>query len=294
PRRRDPLLGRGCRKRVRAFRRRRARRQPRPDHPGAVPACALGGLRQGDRERPDQVRRSRADDPVDAQGWRQAVRRAEFPAGERRARRRARRTRNRAGLHGSTSGCATGTGRPMSWPVPGFPAPGASTEAPLEMLSACHARIERQCATLRRLVPHLAAHGADDEARTAAANVLRYFDSAAKHHHDDEEKDLFPALIESMAGSDAVCLRDLTDALSADHRALDAAWQRVRASLASIAAGSSASLPGDDVEALVNRYQQHIEREEKELLPMAARLPADDELARIGKAMRERRGIGEG
>jgi len=182
----------------------------------------------------------------------------------------------------------------MSRPVPGFPAPGASTEAPLEMLSACHARIERQCATLRRLVPHLAAHGADDEARTAAANVLRYFDSAAKHHHDDEEKDLFPALIESMAGSDAVCLRDLTDALSADHRALDAAWQRVRASLARIAAGTSASLPGDDVEALVNRYQQHIEREEKELLPMAARLLADDELARIGKAMRERRGIGEG
>jgi len=162
------------------------------------------------------------------------------------------------------------------------------------MLSACHARIERQCATLRRLVPHLAAHGADDEARTAAANVLRYFDSAAKHHHDDEEKDLFPALIESMAGSDAVCLRDLTDALSADHRALDAAWQRVRASLARIAAGTSASLPGNDVEVLVNRYQQHIEREEKELLPMAARLLADDELARIGKAMRERRGIGEG
>ena len=97
-----------------------------------------------------------------------------------------------------------------------------------------------------------------------------------------------------MAGSDAVCLRDLTDTLSADHRALDAAWQRVRASLASIAAGTSASLPGDDVEALVNRYQQHIEREEKELLPMAARLLADDELARIGKAMRERRGIGEG
>lgn len=182
----------------------------------------------------------------------------------------------------------------MSRPVPGSPAPGASTEAPLEMLSACHTRIERQCATLRRLVPHLAAHGADDEARTAAANVLRYFDSAAKHHHDDEEKDLFPALIESMAGSDAVCLRDLTDALSAEHRALDAAWQRVRASLARIAAGTSASLPGDDVEALVNRYQQHIEREEKELLPMAARLLADDDLARIGKAMRERRGIGEG
>lgn len=179
----------------------------------------------------------------------------------------------------------------MTRPIPGFSAPSASTEAPLEMLSACHARIERQCATLRRLVPHLEAHGADEEARTAAASVIRYFDSSAKHHHDDEEKDLFPALLESMAGSDAVCLRDLTDALTAEHRALDAQWQRVRASLAQIAAGTSAHLGSDDVEALVGLYERHIAREEQELLPMAARLLADEEVARIGKAMRERRGI---
>ena len=46
------------------------------------------------------------------------------------------------------------------------------------------------------------------------------------------------------------------------------------------------------MEALIGRYERHIEREEKELLPMAARLLSDDELARIGRAMRERRGIG--
>ena len=181
----------------------------------------------------------------------------------------------------------------MTKSIPGFPAALASTEAPLEMLSACHARIERQCATLLRLVPHLAAHGADEEARAAAASVMRYFDSSAKHHHDDEEHDLFPALIESMAGSDAVCLRDLTEALTADHRALAADWRRVRAALAQIATGTSAHLSPDDVEALVGRYERHIEREEKELLPMAARLLGDDDLARIGAAMRGRRGIGD-
>jgi len=121
---------------------------------------------------------------------------------------------------------------------------------------------------------------------------MRYFDSSALQHHADEEEDLFPALLESMAGSDAVCLRDLTDALKADHRALDADWQRVRAALERIAAGTSAHLSSDDVEALIGRYERHIEREEKELLPMAARLLSDDELARIGRAMRERRGIG--
>jgi hemerythrin-like domain-containing protein len=178
-------------------------------------------------------------------------------------------------------------------PVSGAPTPSPGSEAPLEMLAACHARIERQCATLRRLIPHLAAHGADAQARTAAENVLRYFDSAAKHHHEDEEKDLFPALLESMAGSDPVCLRELTDALQGEHRALDAAWRRVRAPLAQVAAGTSAQLSSDDVEALVGGYERHLEREDQELLPMAARLLGDDELARIGKAMRERRGIGE-
>jgi len=43
------------------------------------------------------------------------------------------------------------------------------------MLARCHGRLERQCATLRRLV----AQGANDEARIAAANVMRYFDTSA-------------------------------------------------------------------------------------------------------------------
>lgn len=176
---------------------------------------------------------------------------------------------------------------------PGFSAPAAGTEAPLEMLSACHGRVELQCATLRRLVSHLAAHGANEEARTAATNVLRYFDTSAKHHHADEEEDLFPALIESMAGSDAVCLREMIEGLKADHRTLEATWRRLRGVLERIVAGESVPLASDGVEALVGLYERHIEREESELLPMAARLLSDDALARVGRAMRERRGIGE-
>jgi hemerythrin-like domain-containing protein len=160
------------------------------------------------------------------------------------------------------------------------------------MLSACHGRVEQQCATLRRLVPHLAAHGADADARTAAAAVLRYFDTSAQDHHADEEVDLFPALIDSMAGSDAVCLRELIGALTADHRQLEAAWQRVRGVLVRIAVGDDrAMLEAADVETLVGLYERHIAREEGELLPMAARLLGDDALERIGRAMRERRGI---
>jgi hemerythrin-like domain-containing protein len=180
----------------------------------------------------------------------------------------------------------------MSIRIPGHSPPTAGFEVPLEMLSACHLRIERQCSTLRRLVPHLARYGADGEARAAAANVMRYFDTSALHHHADEEKDLFPALMEAVAGSDPVCLRELTAGLEAEHRELEARWQRVRAVLERVVAGHGVSLESEDVEALVGLYERHIEREESELLPMAAQLLSDEDLDGVGRAMRERRGIG--
>ena len=175
--------------------------------------------------------------------------------------------------------------------IPGFSAPTAGFEVPLEMLSACHSRIERQCATLRRLAEYLGNNGSVFEARSAAANLMRYFDISAMHHHADEEEDLFPALIESMAGSDPVCLRELIAAFTAEHRALEARWKELRTVLERVVAGDDASLSSQAVEAFVSLYEQHIEREEGELLPMAARLLSDEELDRIGRAMRERRGI---
>jgi hemerythrin-like domain-containing protein len=177
--------------------------------------------------------------------------------------------------------------------IPGHVAPAVGFEAPLEMLSACHHRVEQQCATLRRLVAHLGTtNGADADARVAVAAVLRYFDTAAKDHHADEEADLFPALVESMAGSDAVCIRQLIDALTLDHRALESHWQRLRLSLQGIAAGASwPPLASVDVEPFIALYERHIAREERELLPMAQRLLTDEALERVGRAMRERRGI---
>ena len=83
--------------------------------------------------------------------------------------------------------------------LPGFHSPGASTEAPLEMLAACHGRVHKQCETLGRLAAHLPTHGSDTAAQQAATAVMRYFDTAARDHHADEEEDLFPALLDAMA-----------------------------------------------------------------------------------------------
>ena len=47
------------------------------------------------------------------------------------------------------------------------------------------------------------------------------FDTSAVDHPADEEIDLFPALIDSMAGSDATCIRALIESLKGDHRTLE-------------------------------------------------------------------------
>ncbi|MCC7325926.1 MAG: hemerythrin domain-containing protein [Burkholderiales bacterium] len=179
----------------------------------------------------------------------------------------------------------------MTIPFPGHSAPSAGFEVPLEMLEACHHRVQHQCETLLRLPAHLAAHGADADARRAVVAVMRYFDTAAQDHHADEETDLFPALIESMAGSDAVCLRSMIEGFCTEHRTLEAHWRRLRALLSAIAEGERTTLAEADVTPLTELYARHIAREEAELLPMAARLLDDDALERIGSAMRRRRGI---
>ena len=180
---------------------------------------------------------------------------------------------------------------PAKIAVPGFSAPAASFEAPLEMLSACHGRVERQCQTLQRLVPHLAANGPDRAAREAAQSVMRYFDNSAPHHHADEENDLFPALLGSAPEAERAPLRNLIDALCAQHRELEQAWAQLRRKLEGVRLGTMPGLDADEVQRMVELYRSHIAREEETLLPAAARLLGTAQLDGVGRAMRARRGI---
>lgn len=180
---------------------------------------------------------------------------------------------------------------PSAEGLPGFDSPQAGFEVPLEMLSACHGRVERQCQTLRRLVQHLATHGADADARNAAAAVLRYFETSARHHHEDEEHDLFPALLKHATHAERDQATSLVERLLQEHRILEQRWHAVRDVLQAIVQGRPAQLASGDVEALATLYASHIAREESELLPLAARLLAGAPLERVGRAMRERRGV---
>src|SRR2546425_5836243 len=95
--------------------------------------------------------------------------------------------------------------------------PGPGFDQPLEMLEACHERIQAQLAALERLGPHLETQGCDAEAKSAAQAVLRYFDTSGAFHHQDEDQDLFPAFRTRAAGGGRADVTAALDELEREH-----------------------------------------------------------------------------
>jgi hypothetical protein len=172
---------------------------------------------------------------------------------------------------------------------PEIPEPAAGSEPPLQALAGCNQRLLRHCATLRRLALSLGECGFDADARAANGQLLRFFDHALPLHHADQQDELVPALIESMAGSDAVCLRELGERLAGQHRESRRLWLQLRPALLQLASGRPAALPVQEVEAFIDHCQDCVTLEDGELLPMAARLLSDAQLAQLDDAMRGRR-----
>ncbi len=157
---------------------------------------------------------------------------------------------------------------------------------PLALLATRHRRSLGHCRALRRLMHHVQAHGNDARARATAAALLRHFDTVALPQHATEEDILFPAVLEAVAGSDPVCIRDLLDTLAQEHRRLEAGWRSLRKHLVPIAAGTHAELPSTALTAFSQAYAQHVETEDFELLPMAQRLLDQHQIDALAKALR--------
>jgi hemerythrin-like domain-containing protein len=172
-----------------------------------------------------------------------------------------------------------------------FPSPSADFSQPIEMLEACHQRILRNCALLRKLAEHLVINGSDREAHLAARRILNYFVDAAPNHHLDEESDLFPALIAAVSSEEKATLESTIARLKSEHVSLDAMWHRVQSKLEEVEAGQASSLTEASAHNLGAAYEQHIRFEESELLPLARRLLSSGALAQIGASMAVRRGV---
>ncbi|TFW25463.1 pyridoxamine 5'-phosphate oxidase [Massilia arenosa] len=168
--------------------------------------------------------------------------------------------------------------------APGF-------DQPIAVLKHCHDRIRKQLATLQKLLAHLPRYGADPEAQQAALAVLKYFDKAAPLHHDDEEQDLMPMLQATAQGEDQAALEQHGPQILADHRQMEALWQRLHAQLTAVASGASANLSPVDVNEFAGLYGRHMLVEETHIAPMAKRLFSATQMADLGHAMQVRRGI---
>ncbi|SEB17404.1 hypothetical protein [Variovorax sp. YR216] len=108
------------------------------------------------------------------------------------------------------------------------------------------------------------------------------FSPALAAHDEWLSTQLFPALYESMAGSDAVCIRDMESGMRENHRSLAAQWRALAPLLGSDALPSTdaqALLPSIEPLAALCTHLADFERDE--LFPMAERLLSDEALARL-------------
>ena len=173
--------------------------------------------------------------------------------------------------------------------LPGFASPGVGFEQPFEMLEACHERVQRSLALLQRLVDHVDRNGHDADSRSAARDVLRYFDIAGPHHHEDEERHVFPPLQQH---ADAL-VRDAVVQLQADHVQMHDQWQRLRAVLLTWRDAEAPPPISAAERALVNdfvtAYERHIPLEESVVYPAARPLFDERALQTIGAEMAARR-----
>ena len=174
---------------------------------------------------------------------------------------------------------------------PGFHSPAAGPEHPLDMLSACHERVQRQCDTLLRLWTYLQSHVVDPTAADAAMAILNYFEKSAPHHHADEEQDLLPALERKLMAQERTALQSLSQELMRQHRVLESRWSTLQASLRAIANQQPVTLVQEEVDTFVSGYRAHIDLEEGQLLPWAKRVLDETDLQTLGLSMSQRRGL---
>ncbi len=171
------------------------------------------------------------------------------------------------------------------------PSPSAGFDQPFEMLSACHERVSRMLALLQRLQAHLGAGLADEPARQAARDVMRYFDQAAPHHHQDEERHVFPVLL----GSSDEHLMALANRLTDDHRKMAVTWAALRPGLEALAQGQWAAARAEAHfavwQAFMALYAGHARLEDEQAYPAARAQLGPVDQAAMGEEMAKRRGV---
>lgn len=144
----------------------------------------------------------------------------------------------------------------------------ATAEAsPIEDFSQCHRGIIGRLQELGELPALL---GPAERARRIADQTLHFFREVVFEHHQEEEHELFPAVLASASeGEERERVRTIVDALTAEHRVIEATWAKLEHGLKAVAKGHDSDVDPARIQALVEAYQAHARYEEQTFLPLS-------------------------
>lgn len=159
-------------------------------------------------------------------------------------------------------------------------------DEPIDMLFACHGKVQKFCAQLLLLPDYVAEHGVNDTVRQAVAQIQIYFNQAAPLHHEDEELDFFPALLRHAPQAQA----DI-EILQNQHHGLHDNWAQVCSQLNALLSGSLKQLDDALLQRFTQAYAVHIAIEEP-LFELGRQHIPESERHAMGQIMAARRGAG--
>ncbi|MFN7997566.1 MAG: hemerythrin domain-containing protein [Bryobacteraceae bacterium] len=171
--------------------------------------------------------------------------------------------------------------------------PESDFSNPIGLLTDCHRRIERFLSVLVQVASDAQGRALSAGQRASFETALRYFREAAPKHTADEEDTLFPRL-RQIDNDEARAVLAQVSALQEDHIRADCDHAEVdklgrqwidSGTLPVSGAARLSTLLGE----LQRMYAGHIEVEEREVFPVAARVLAAEERLAAGKEMAERR-----
>jgi len=157
-----------------------------------------------------------------------------------------------------------------------------TSDAPLDLLMACHERIRRYLGGVDALIA--VNDPLDPRCPPTAAACARYFREGLPLHGQDEDLSLTPRLLAH--GVDA-SVREALHQMREEHVAMDGGLPEVLALLDAAARGEAAALV-EPQRWLSELLLSHIAAEEAAIFPAIALLPPD-ELAAITREIRARR-----
>jgi hemerythrin-like domain-containing protein len=161
-------------------------------------------------------------------------------------------------------------------------------ERPLDNFSNCHEGIITHLDAVAEL-PKMAESAS--RASTLAQETLAFFRVAVIDHHHEEEKDLFPAVLAACElGAEYDKVRGIVDALTAEHRQIEAVWRTLQPAVDKKAKGHAVDVDAAAVQWLAQKYRAHARLEEERFLPLAAEILGrrDGRMASLGPALHMR------